>query len=84
MVEVALGWTDRIGNAIQPYDSGDWERCLRTFQAAPRHLQRRMKPIMDSYYARLLARADRFGGHEWRLRGVVWPLPPEPTGTPSG
>lgn len=74
MAWAALGWSDGVGNHM-PYDSGDWQRCVDTYLAAPWWLRKRMDPIMDLYVRRLLAHADEHGGHEWRLRGVDWPLP---------
>jgi hypothetical protein len=73
MAFTVLGWRKDVGCAM-PYDSGDWGRCVRTYQAAPWWLRRRMKPIMDLFHQRLLERVEEYGGAEWRLQGVVWPL----------
>lgn len=70
MVQKVL-WGKDLGCAM-PYDSGDWNRCLKTYLAAPPHLQRRMKPIMDLYYERLTAYDTETGHAEWRMKGVVW------------
>jgi hypothetical protein len=73
MAWAALGWSPDVGHAM-PYDSGDWGRCVRTYEAAPPHLQDRMRPIMDLYYRRLTDHTERVGGADWRLRDVAWPL----------
>lgn len=67
----------RYGDNIKyamPYDSGDWGRCVNTYLAAPKHLQKKMEPIMQTYYDRLLAYTEKHGGDDWRLRDVKWPL----------
>lgn len=73
MAWAALGWAEDVGTEM-PYDSGDWGRCVRTYEAAPPHLRERMTPIMDLYYSRLSEYHAKTGWQDWRLRGVEWPL----------
>lgn len=77
MAHVVLGWRDDVG-CHMPYDCGDWGRCIKTYEAAPDHLQRMMRPIMDLYYRRLVEYVGSVGGAEWRMKGVVWPPVSEP------
>jgi len=72
MAGVALGWREDVGHNM-PYDRGDWNRCLVTYDTAPRHLRRKMNPIMSLYYTRLVQRDSKRGAAEWRMRGVSWP-----------
>lgn len=76
MAWAVLGWRPDVGHEM-PYDSGDWGRCVRTYEAAPSHLQARMRPIMDLYYRRLVDFHKRIDaqGVDWRVKNVVWPLP---------
>lgn len=32
-----------------PHDAGDFSRCVETYKAAPRHLKRLMKPVLDAW-----------------------------------
>lgn len=41
--------TDEINPRDYPRDHGDLGRCERLYAAAPRHLQRKMKPILDEW-----------------------------------
>lgn len=33
----------------KPLDSSDFDRCMKLYHASPRHLQRKMRPILDSW-----------------------------------
>lgn len=74
MAWAALGWTESVGGEM-PYDGGDWGRCVQTYTAAPPELRARMTPVMELYHQRLLDHHEHTGFQDWRLRGVVWPLP---------
>lgn len=74
MAWAALGWRDDVGHEM-PLDAGDWRRCVDTYVVAPPHLRKRMEPIMAHYHERLMAWTEKYGGGEWRLRAVEWPLP---------
>lgn len=72
MALAALGLGDTTDHDV-PRDMGDWGRCLTTYEAAPPHLQQRMRPIMDNYARRLRQLGDEHGGR-WRVEGLVWPV----------
>lgn len=47
----------------RPYDVYDLNRCERTYESAPAHLQRRMRPILERF--RQIVRADADQRHGW-------------------
>lgn len=55
-----------------PLDRADFNRCRETYAAAPRHLQRRMKPFMDQWANDLRAAAKN---DPTLYRYVNWPAP---------
>ena len=67
-----------------PYDHADWKRCVDTYLAAPKHLRKKMDPIMADFYQRLMAHSAKYDATptllngqpatSWRLEGVKWPL----------
>lgn len=32
-----------------PHDWGDYRRCVKTYEAAPRHLKKKMAPVMERW-----------------------------------